>query len=176
MLHQQILQNYGDILQKNQFYLQDKRKLTNVLAGLLRCLSLVPCNKKEVDSCEKVPSNYQLQMYHLFCELSFFFWLFNVGSLSISGVFITIFYAWKFETLHAIIFFICCHDHVISLLSQKPLSVYYLLLLKLVLLVVSCVIFTILVMFVFLYLSNFPCYFVYTMSSSFHAIRSMQHD
>ncbi|XP_062167443.1 uncharacterized protein LOC133873715 isoform X1 [Alnus glutinosa] len=49
---EKILQNYGDILRKNNFYLQDKGKLKNVLAGLLRCLSLVPCNKKEVDSCE----------------------------------------------------------------------------------------------------------------------------
>ncbi|KAE8125193.1 hypothetical protein FH972_020026 [Carpinus fangiana] len=50
---EKILQNYGDILRNNQFYLQDKGKLKNVLAGLLRCLSLVPCNKKEVDSHEK---------------------------------------------------------------------------------------------------------------------------
>ncbi|XP_059463584.1 uncharacterized protein LOC132192307 isoform X2 [Corylus avellana] len=50
---EKILQNYGDILRNNQFYLQDKGKLKNVLAGLLRCLSLVPCNKKEVDSREK---------------------------------------------------------------------------------------------------------------------------
>ncbi|KAE8098634.1 hypothetical protein FH972_016679 [Carpinus fangiana] len=50
---EKILQNYGDILRNNQFYLQDTGKLKNVLAGLLQCLSLVPCNKKEVDSCEK---------------------------------------------------------------------------------------------------------------------------
>ncbi|XP_059428250.1 uncharacterized protein LOC132162022 isoform X2 [Corylus avellana] len=50
---EKILQNYGDILRNNQFYLQDKGKLKNVLAGLLLCLSLVPCNNKEVDSCEK---------------------------------------------------------------------------------------------------------------------------
>ncbi|KAG2683092.1 hypothetical protein I3760_10G016800 [Carya illinoinensis] len=49
---EKILQSYGDILRKNQFYLHDKGKLKNVLAGLMRCLSLVPCNKREVDSCE----------------------------------------------------------------------------------------------------------------------------
>lgn len=47
----QILQNYEDILQKNKFYLQDKGRLKNALAGLVRCLSLLPCsNQKEGDS------------------------------------------------------------------------------------------------------------------------------
>lgn len=50
---EKILQNYEDILRKNQFYVQEKGKLKSVLAGLVCCLSLVPCNKKEVDSCEK---------------------------------------------------------------------------------------------------------------------------
>lgn len=50
---EKILQNYEDILRKNHFYLQEKGKLMNVLAGLPHCLSLLPCNKKEVDSCEK---------------------------------------------------------------------------------------------------------------------------
>ncbi|KAF3969199.1 hypothetical protein CMV_006986 [Castanea mollissima] len=52
---EKILQNYENILRKNQyqFYVQDKGKLKSVLAGLVYCLSLVPCNKKEVDSCEK---------------------------------------------------------------------------------------------------------------------------
>ncbi|RVW44549.1 hypothetical protein CK203_083106 [Vitis vinifera] len=45
-----ILQNYEDILQKNQFYLQDKGKLKNALAGLVRCLTLLPCNTREVVS------------------------------------------------------------------------------------------------------------------------------
>ncbi|KAB1205900.1 Testis-expressed sequence 10 protein [Morella rubra] len=51
---EKILQSYEDILRKNQFYLQDKGKLKNVLSGLVRCLLLVPCNDREADSCEKV--------------------------------------------------------------------------------------------------------------------------
>ncbi|XP_070037729.1 uncharacterized protein [Nicotiana tomentosiformis] len=48
---EKILQNYEDILQKNRFYLQDKGRLKNALAGLVRCLSLLPCsNQKEGDS------------------------------------------------------------------------------------------------------------------------------
>ncbi|CAK9180770.1 unnamed protein product [Ilex paraguariensis] len=47
---EKILQNYEDILRKNQFYLQDKGKLKSALAGLTRCLLLLPCNKGEDDS------------------------------------------------------------------------------------------------------------------------------
>ncbi|KAM3357389.1 putative protein isoform X1 [Capsicum galapagoense] len=48
---EKILQNYEDILQKNKFYLQDKGRLKNALAGLVRCLSLLPCsNQGEGDS------------------------------------------------------------------------------------------------------------------------------
>ncbi|XP_049371203.1 uncharacterized protein LOC125836149 isoform X1 [Solanum verrucosum] len=48
---EKILQNYEDILQKNKFYLQDKGRLKNALAGLVRCLSLLPCsNQEEGDS------------------------------------------------------------------------------------------------------------------------------
>lgn len=43
---EKILQNYEDILQKNKFYLQDKGSLKNALAGLVRCLSLLPCNNQ----------------------------------------------------------------------------------------------------------------------------------
>ncbi|XP_021623442.1 testis-expressed protein 10 homolog isoform X2 [Manihot esculenta] len=49
---EKVLQNYADILRKNQFYLEDKSKLKNVLAGLVRCLSLLP-SRLEVDSCKK---------------------------------------------------------------------------------------------------------------------------
>lgn len=58
--HQQVLQNYEDILRKNQFYLEDKAKLRSALAGLVRCLSLLPCNKRKVDSSEEVPFIYKL--------------------------------------------------------------------------------------------------------------------
>ncbi|MCE0480943.1 hypothetical protein HAX54_038252 [Datura stramonium] len=48
---EKILQNYEDILQKNKFYLQDKGRLKNALAGLVRCLSLLPrSSQKEGDS------------------------------------------------------------------------------------------------------------------------------
>lgn len=46
---EKILQNYRDILQKNQFYLQDRGKLKSTLAGLACCLSLLPCNKRDDD-------------------------------------------------------------------------------------------------------------------------------
>ncbi|KAI7991081.1 Testis-expressed protein 10 [Camellia lanceoleosa] len=51
---EKIFQNYEDVLRKNQFYLQDKGKLKNVLAGLVHCLLLLPSNKADHDSpCEK---------------------------------------------------------------------------------------------------------------------------
>ncbi|PRQ44133.1 putative pre-rRNA-processing protein IPI1/Testis-expressed sequence 10 protein [Rosa chinensis] len=50
---EKILQNFEDILRKNQFYLEDKSKLKNALSGLEQCLLLLPCNKKEVGSCEQ---------------------------------------------------------------------------------------------------------------------------
>ncbi|KAJ6330565.1 hypothetical protein OIU76_009205 [Salix suchowensis] len=49
---EKILQNYEDILWKNQFYLEDKGKLKNALAGLVRCLVLLP-SSKEVNLLEK---------------------------------------------------------------------------------------------------------------------------
>ncbi|RZC03021.1 Testis-expressed protein 10-like isoform B [Glycine soja] len=45
----EIFQNYEDILVRNQYYLQDKGKLKDALAGLVRCLSLLPWNKEETD-------------------------------------------------------------------------------------------------------------------------------
>ncbi|XP_065870962.1 uncharacterized protein [Euphorbia lathyris] len=53
MYSEKILQNYGEILRKNQFYLEDKGKLKNVLVGLIHCLSLLPSKKLEVNSFEK---------------------------------------------------------------------------------------------------------------------------
>ncbi|CAK7342019.1 unnamed protein product [Dovyalis caffra] len=49
---EKMLQNYEDILRKNQFYLEDKNKLKNALAGLVRCLLLLP-SSKEVNLPEK---------------------------------------------------------------------------------------------------------------------------
>ncbi|XP_004303376.1 PREDICTED: uncharacterized protein LOC101296122 isoform X1 [Fragaria vesca subsp. vesca] len=50
---EKILQNFEDILRKNQFFLEDKSKLKTALSGLERCLLLLPCNKKEVGSCKQ---------------------------------------------------------------------------------------------------------------------------
>ncbi|KAL8200810.1 hypothetical protein R6Q57_012149 [Mikania cordata] len=44
MYADKIIQHYKEILQKNQFNLQDKGKLKSVLAGLAHCLSLLPCD------------------------------------------------------------------------------------------------------------------------------------
>ncbi|KAI3713299.1 hypothetical protein L1987_71874 [Smallanthus sonchifolius] len=44
MYADKIIQQYKEILQKNQFNLHDKGKLKSVLAGLAHCLSLLPCN------------------------------------------------------------------------------------------------------------------------------------
>ncbi|KAK7407066.1 hypothetical protein VNO78_08706 [Psophocarpus tetragonolobus] len=46
---EKIFQNYEDILRGNQYYLEDKGKLKDALAGLVRCLSLLPWNKGETD-------------------------------------------------------------------------------------------------------------------------------
>ncbi|XP_050115360.1 uncharacterized protein LOC126593357 isoform X3 [Malus sylvestris] len=50
---EKILQSFEDILQRNQFFLEDKGKLKTALAGLEPCLSLLPCNTREAGSCEK---------------------------------------------------------------------------------------------------------------------------
>ncbi|KAK6147312.1 hypothetical protein DH2020_018224 [Rehmannia glutinosa] len=51
---EKILQNYEDILRKNQF-LDDKSKLKSTLAGLIRCLSLLPCNER--DNSADIPAH-----------------------------------------------------------------------------------------------------------------------
>ncbi|PON97424.1 Pre-rRNA-processing protein IPI1/Testis-expressed sequence 10 protein [Trema orientale] len=51
---EKIFQNYKEILQMNKFYFQEKGKLKLVLSGLLRCLSLLPCNKREDDLAEQM--------------------------------------------------------------------------------------------------------------------------
>ncbi|KAI9115572.1 hypothetical protein K1719_013241 [Acacia pycnantha] len=50
---EKIFQNYDDILRNNQCYFQDKGKLKVVLVGLVRCLSLLPWNKRETDLHDK---------------------------------------------------------------------------------------------------------------------------
>ncbi|KAL6507777.1 hypothetical protein OROGR_023972 [Orobanche gracilis] len=46
MYAEKILQNYEDLLRKNQF-VEDKSRLKDVLAGLVRCLSALPCNERD---------------------------------------------------------------------------------------------------------------------------------
>ncbi|XP_058003367.1 uncharacterized protein LOC131168992 isoform X3 [Hevea brasiliensis] len=60
---EKVLQNYADILQKNQFCLEDKGRLKNVLVGLLRCLSLLPSKKVEVDTFKKEVHRRVLHAY-----------------------------------------------------------------------------------------------------------------
>ncbi|KAK2639319.1 hypothetical protein Ddye_027114 [Dipteronia dyeriana] len=55
---EKILQNYEDILRKNQCYLQDKGKLKSAFAGLVRCLSLLPCNKRSIETREKFDDRF----------------------------------------------------------------------------------------------------------------------
>ncbi|KAJ6711391.1 hypothetical protein OIU79_007775 [Salix purpurea] len=60
---EKILQNYEDILQKNQFYLEDRGKLKNVLAGLVRCLLLLPSSKEVNLLAKNVPEQKILQAF-----------------------------------------------------------------------------------------------------------------
>ncbi|XP_077219440.1 uncharacterized protein LOC143853523 isoform X2 [Tasmannia lanceolata] len=51
---EKVLQNYEDILRNNQTYLQDKSKIKIALTGLVRCLSLLACDKRKADPpCEQ---------------------------------------------------------------------------------------------------------------------------
>ncbi|XP_042501520.1 uncharacterized protein LOC122079264 isoform X2 [Macadamia integrifolia] len=53
MYAEKVLQNYEDILRKNQTYLQDRGKLKSALVGLVRGLSLLPCNERKADSSDE---------------------------------------------------------------------------------------------------------------------------
>ncbi|KAG8375029.1 hypothetical protein BUALT_Bualt10G0057100 [Buddleja alternifolia] len=46
---EKILQKYKDLLCKNHL-LHDKSKLKSILTGLIRCLSLLPCNEREEEN------------------------------------------------------------------------------------------------------------------------------
>ncbi|XP_022888460.1 uncharacterized protein LOC111403998 isoform X1 [Olea europaea var. sylvestris] len=50
---EKILQNYEDILRKNQIFLEDKSKLKNTFGGLVHCLSLLQFDERENDSSSK---------------------------------------------------------------------------------------------------------------------------
>ncbi|KAH8520737.1 hypothetical protein H0E87_001967 [Populus deltoides] len=60
---EKILQNYEDILRKNQFYLEDKVKLKNALAGLVRCLLLLPSSKEVNLPAKNIPEKKILQAF-----------------------------------------------------------------------------------------------------------------
>ncbi|GLT68689.1 hypothetical protein SLA2020_408980 [Shorea laevis] len=60
---EKVLQNYEDILRQNKFYVEDKGKLKNALAGLVHCLSLLTSNKQEREKTiaeKKVLHAYEL--------------------------------------------------------------------------------------------------------------------
>lgn len=62
---EKILQSYQNILQNNQFHLQDKIKLKTIISGLLHCLSLLPCKKTEDTSQKDVASRSLLHAFEL---------------------------------------------------------------------------------------------------------------
>ncbi|XP_048501199.1 uncharacterized protein LOC104892105 isoform X3 [Beta vulgaris subsp. vulgaris] len=57
---EKALDNYTDILQKNQFHLEDKSKLKFALSSLVRCLSLLPSHKREVLSSAQTSSEKEV--------------------------------------------------------------------------------------------------------------------
>lgn len=65
MYAEKIIQQYKEILQKNQFNLHDKGKLKSVLAGLAYCLSLLPRNKstQNVASDRRVLHAFESQVH-----------------------------------------------------------------------------------------------------------------
>ncbi|KAF8012918.1 hypothetical protein BT93_I0932 [Corymbia citriodora subsp. variegata] len=50
---EKILQNYEEILCKHQLFAQDRSQLKTALAGLMCCLSLLPCKDQEDEASEK---------------------------------------------------------------------------------------------------------------------------
>ncbi|KAH9626733.1 hypothetical protein KSS87_022047 [Heliosperma pusillum] len=64
---EKVLENYMDILKKIHFHTDDKSKLKTALAGLLRCLSLLPSNKNGTDSSEQLTS--ETLVLHAFKEV-----------------------------------------------------------------------------------------------------------
>ncbi|XP_057778332.1 uncharacterized protein LOC130997076 isoform X2 [Salvia miltiorrhiza] len=48
---EKVLHNYENFLRKNQF-LEDKGKLKTILSGLIRCLSLLPCEDRDLSAAK----------------------------------------------------------------------------------------------------------------------------
>nr|GMD39245.1 testis-expressed sequence 10 protein-like [Ipomoea batatas] len=82
MYAEKILQNYGDILQKNKFFLQDKGKLKTALSGLVRCLSLLPFKNRSADDLsDKKDIHVQVTLHAFVPDISS-----DSSGLSSSGV------------------------------------------------------------------------------------------
>ncbi|XP_019164020.1 PREDICTED: uncharacterized protein LOC109160228 isoform X3 [Ipomoea nil] len=82
MYAEKILQNYGDILQKNKFFLQDKGKIKTGLSGLVRCLSLLPFkNRSAGDLSDKKDIPVQVTLHAFVPDISS-----DSSGLSSSGV------------------------------------------------------------------------------------------
>ncbi|XP_020218662.1 uncharacterized protein LOC109801907 isoform X2 [Cajanus cajan] len=78
---EKIFQNYEDILRKNQFYLQDKGKLKDALAGLVHCLSLLPWNKRDTDFHNKDTGKRVLHAFQVDVSVSSNGFSFNIKKL-----------------------------------------------------------------------------------------------
>nr|GEV77408.1 hypothetical protein [Tanacetum cinerariifolium] len=65
MYAEKIIQQYKEILHRNQFNLHDKGKLKSVLAGLAYCLSLLPCNKTD-DNSSTINATTDRRILHAF--------------------------------------------------------------------------------------------------------------
>ncbi|XP_021771300.1 uncharacterized protein LOC110735415 isoform X2 [Chenopodium quinoa] len=61
---EKALENYTDLLQKNQFFSEEKSKLKFALSSLVRCLSLLPSNGKEIHSSGQ--TNAEKEVLHAF--------------------------------------------------------------------------------------------------------------
>ncbi|XP_021769630.1 uncharacterized protein LOC110733861 isoform X2 [Chenopodium quinoa] len=61
---EKALENYTDLLQKNQFLSEEKSKLKFVLSSLVRCLSMLPSNGKEFHSSGQ--TNAEKEVLHAF--------------------------------------------------------------------------------------------------------------
>ncbi|CAH9080634.1 unnamed protein product [Cuscuta epithymum] len=68
---EKILQNYGDILQKNTYHLHDKGKLKIALSGLTHCLALLPFKNRSAGlSADKNDSPIQVTLHAFIPDMS----------------------------------------------------------------------------------------------------------
>lgn len=57
---EKALDNYTDMLQKNQFHMEEKSNLKFTLTALKRCLSLLPSNERDVHSSEQTSAEKEV--------------------------------------------------------------------------------------------------------------------